>query len=158
MTTSAIRVASLLSLALAGTACRPDKDHTVPPRAESDNVPIRVNGCLTAGPDLKRFVLTAASAPLTSAAVRSTGAAPTYTYELFGGQNLAEHLGRRVTVHGRLDDVADSAAFEREREAAVDAATPRGDTPTVTSTEEVTIEVRRLFIESVDSTNESCAR
>lgn len=147
----------LASLAIAGSGCRPDdKDHTVPPRAARDSAPISVNGCLTAGPDQKRFVLTADAPPLSSTAVRSTGSSPTFTYELVGGQNLSEHLGRRVTVHGRLDAAQDSAEFERQRESAVDTPTPRGETPTVTSTEEVEIEVRRLFIESVEGTAEAC--
>jgi hypothetical protein len=157
MRNSVTIVLSLLSLAAAGSACRPDgNDHTVPPRAEADNVPVTVNGCLTAGPDQKRFVLTAASEPMISTAVRSTGSAPTFTYELVGGQNLGAHVGRRVTVQGRLDDVVDSAEFEQERQDAVDTATPRGETPTVTSTQEVEIEVRRLFIESVDASGEPC--
>ena len=156
MRMSAIHVASLLSLALAATACRPDNDHTVPPRAARGDAPVSVNGCLTAGPEQRRFVLTAASQPLTSTAVRAVGSAPTYTYELVGGENLDAHLGQRVTVHGRLDGVADSAEFEQQREEAVDTATPRGDTPTVTSTETVEIEVRRLFIESVEASTEPC--
>jgi hypothetical protein len=157
MRMSAIHVASLLSLALAGSACRPDdNDHTVPPRAEGDNVPVTVNGCLTAGPNQQRFVLTAATEPITSTAVRATGSAPTFTYELIGGRNLADHVGRHVTVHGRLDDAVDSAEFEKERKAPVDAPTPRGETPTVKSTEEVEVEVRRLFIESVEASSEPC--
>ena len=157
MRMSAIHVATLLSLALAGTACRPDdNDHTVPPRAEGDNVPVTVNGCLTSGPNQQRFVLTAATEPMTSTAVRAAGAAPTFTYELVGGENLADHVGRQVTVHGRLDDAMDSAEFEEEQKARVDENTPRGETPTVKSTEEVEVEVRRLFIESVEASREPC--
>lgn len=148
---------ALMSLVLASSACRPDdRDHTVPPRAERSDEPISVSGCLTAGSEQQKFVLTARSAPLTSTAVRATGTAPTYTYELVGGENLARHLGRGVTVHGRLDEEEDSAEFERRREAPVDTATPRAETPTVTSTELVEIEVRRLFVESVVPSGESC--
>lgn len=42
---------TLIGLALASSACRPDdRDHTVPPRADRGDAPISVNGCLTAGP------------------------------------------------------------------------------------------------------------
>jgi hypothetical protein len=148
---------TLMSLALTLSACRPDdRDHTVPPRADRSDEPISVAGCLTAGPEQQKFVLTAESTPLTSMAVRATGTATTFTYELVGGENLARYLGQRVTVHGRVDEEQDSAEFAREREAPVDSATPQGDTPTVTSTEVVEIEVRRLFIESVVPSSESC--
>jgi hypothetical protein len=54
---------TLIGLALAASACRPDdRDHTVPPRADRGDAPISVNGCLTAGPEQQKFVLTAASA------------------------------------------------------------------------------------------------
>ena len=157
MRTILIHGIALLSLALAAAGCRPDTDdHTVPPRAERNDEPISVSGCLTSGAEQKNFVLTAASAPLTSTAARVAGTTPTFTYELVGGENLDRHLGRQVTVHGRLADEKDDAEFTRRREEPVDEQTPRGQTPTVASKEEVNIEVRRLYVESVDSNGDTC--
>jgi hypothetical protein len=65
---------TLIGLALAASACRPDdRDHTVPPRADRGDAPISVNGCLTAGLEQQKVGLTAASAPMASAAVRASG-------------------------------------------------------------------------------------
>jgi hypothetical protein len=148
----------VLSLALATTGCSPDEgDNRVPPRAERGDDPISVQGCLTAGPEQQKFVLTAASTPMTTTTARVAGQTqPTYTYELVGGQNLDQHAGHQVTVRGRLDDEKDDAEFEQQREAVVDEPTPRGDTPTVTSTEKVEVEVRRIFVEAVEGTGQPC--
>ena len=158
MRTVLIFAIALLSMALATAGCTPDNgDHQVPPRAERGDAPISVQGCLTAGPEQQKFVLTAASTPMTTTTARVAGQTqPTYTYELVGGQNLDQHAGQQVTVRGRLDDEKDDVDFEREREAVVDEPTPRGDTPTVTSTEEVEVEVRRIFVEAVEGTGQPC--
>jgi hypothetical protein len=149
---------SLLSLAFASTGCRPDDgDNKIPPRAERGDDPVSVQGCLTAGPNQQNFVLTASSNPMTTTTARVAGQTqPTFTYELVGGQNLGEHVGQQVSVRGRLDDAKDDAEFEQSRETAVDKPTPQGDTPTVTSTEEVEVEVRRIFVEAVERTGQSC--
>jgi hypothetical protein len=149
---------SLLSLALASTGCRPDDgDNQVPPRAERGDDPISVQGCLTAGPEQKKFVLTAASTPMTTTTARVAGQTqPTFTYELVGGQNLDQHVGQQVSIRGRLDDEKDDAEFEQQRESAVDQPTPRGDTPTVRSTEQIEVEVRRIFVEAVEGTGQAC--
>lgn len=158
MRTVLIVAIALLSMALATAGCTPDNgEHEIPPRAERGDDPISVQGCLTAGPEDQKFVLTAASTPMTTTAARVAGRTqPTYTYELVGGQHLDQHAGQQVTVRGRLDDEKDDAEFEREREAVVDEPTPRGDTPTVTSTEQVEVEVRRIFVEAVEGTGQPC--
>lgn len=159
MRTVLIVAIALLSMALATAGCTPDNgEHEIPPRAERGDDPISVQGCLTAGPEDQKFVLTAASTPMTTTTARVAGRTqPTYTYELVGGQYLDQHAGQQVTVRGRLDDEKDDAEFEREREAVVDEPTPRGDTPTVTSTEQVEVEVRRIFVEAVEGTGQPCA-
>ena len=158
MRTVLIHGIALLGLALAASGCRPDNgDHQVPPRAERGDDPISVQGCLTAGPEQENFVLTAASTPMTTTTARVAGQTqPTFTYELVGGQNLGQHVGQQVTVRGRLDDEKDDAEFEQQRESAVDEPTPRGETPTVTSTEQVEVEVRRIFVEGVEGTGQAC--
>lgn len=155
-----------LSFALtATTACRPDHERDIPPRAdaaapleaERGDDPVSVTGCLTAGPAQKNFVLTAEADPMTSTTARTAaGVLPTFTYELVGGDNLGQHLNRQVTVRGRLDEEKDAAEFERTRRSRAPEQTPDGDTPTVTSTEEVEVRVRRLFIESVTPTGQDC--
>ena len=159
MRTVLIFTIALLSMAMATAGCTPDNgDHQVPPRAERGDDPISVEGCLTAGPEQQKFVLTAASTPMTTTTARVAGQTqPTFTYELVGGQNLGQHAGQQVTVRGRLDEEKDDAEFEREREAVVDEPTPRGETPTVTSTEQVEVEVRRIFVEAVEGTGQPCA-
>lgn len=158
MRTVLIFAIALLSMAIVTAGCTPDNgDHQVPPRAERGDDPISVQGCLTTGADQQKFVLTAASTPLTTATARVAGQTqPTFTYELVGGQNLDRHAGQQVTVRGRLDDEKDDAEFEQERKAVVDEPTPRGDTPTVTSTEQVEVEVRRIFVEAVEATGQPC--
>jgi hypothetical protein len=158
MRTALILAIALLSMAMAAAGCTPDNgDHQVPPRAERGDDPISVQGCLTAGPEQQKFVLTAASTPMTTTTARVAGQTqPTFTYELVGGQNLDQHAGQQVTVRGRLDDEKDDAEFEQQREAVVDKTTPRGDTPTVTSTEQVEVEVRRIFVEAVEGTGQPC--
>jgi hypothetical protein len=158
MRTVLIFATALLSMTMATAGCTPDNgEHQVPPRAERGDDPISVQGCLTAGAEQQKFVLTAASTPMTTTTARVAGRTqPTFTYELVGGQNLDQHAGQQVTVRGRLDDEKDDAEFEREREAVVDEPTPRGDTPTVRSTEKVEVEVRRIFVEAVEGTGQPC--
>ena len=163
--THLIAVIPLSFVLTATTACRPDHEREIPPRAEAaapleaerSDDPVTVTGCLTAGPAQKNFVLTAEADPMTSTTVRTAaGTAPTYTYELVGGDNLGQHLNRQVTVRGRLDEEKDRAEFEQTQRSRDPGQTPDGDTPTVTSTEEVEVRVRRIFIESVSPTAQDC--
>ena len=167
MRTTYIAAVLPLSFALVTTtACRPDHEREIPPRAEAaapeapqserGDEPVEVTGCLTAGPAQKNFVLTAQPQPVGSVAPRVDNEKATFTYELVGGQNLAQHVNRQVTVRGRLDDEKDKAEFEQTQKSTEPEATPGGDTPTVTSTQEVEVRVRRIFIESVTPTAERC--
>lgn len=163
--THLLAVISLSFVLSATTGCRPDQERDVPPRADASEQaaprsergddPVEVTGCLTAGPEQKRFLLTAERNPIASASPRVDSEAPTFTYELVGGQDLGRHVNHQVTVRGRLDEEKDKAEFEQSQSKEAEP-TPRGDTPTVTSTEEVEVQVRRIFIESVTPTAEGC--
>jgi hypothetical protein len=124
-----------------------------------DHQQLTVTGCLTAGAGAQRFVLTPIKKdPLSSEMeTRTTDVAPTYTYELIGGRDLKPHVGQIVNVTGRLDRDYEKEAevVKRERETP---AGKRGDTTSrVETKEKAELEIRRLQVQTVDSTGKSCA-
>lgn len=120
---------------------------------------ITVNGCLSAGPD-GSFVLTASAGTEVAVAARvGSTTRETFSYVLVGGQNLQEHLGRRVEVAGRLnDDVDEQVELEADRESATPAkGTDEDLTAKVETKEEVDIEVRQLRVGTVRQVAGTCA-
>lgn len=119
---------------------------------------VTVNGCLSAGPN-GTFVLTAsAGAEVAVAARAGSGTRETYSYQLVGGQNLQEHLGRRVEVTGKLnEDVDDEVEMETNRESSTAAKSGGQDvTAKVETKEEVDIEVRQLQVGTVRQVAGTC--
>ncbi len=166
MQTLPMWTAALLTLTIAATAC----GRSDPPASTStgsatgasasrgDGDQITVNGCLSAGPS-GSFVLTAsAGAEVAVSARAGSGTRETYSYGLVGGQNLQEHLGRRVEVTGRLDDdVDEEVELEASRESST-AGKSGGENVTakVETKEEVDIEVRQLHIASIRPVDGTC--
>ncbi len=119
---------------------------------------VTVNGCLSAGPG-GSFVLTASTGAEVAVSARAgSGTRETYSYGLVGGQNLQQHLGRRVEVTGRLDDDADQEVeMEAKRESSTAGKSGGEDvTAKVETKEEVDIEVRQLHIGSIRQVDGTC--
>src|SRR5919108_6030159 len=93
-----------LSLALGASACSSNrvggseevyKENAARALPNADQV--EVTGCLTANTDMNQFVLTADSTALTSLTNRAagTGEAETFHYQLVGGTNLEQYVGKQ---------------------------------------------------------------
>jgi hypothetical protein len=154
-----IVVAASLTVALAGAACSSD-------RAASGNEAgrpggrdqVTVAGCLNGGPE-GRLVLTAAPDPGVTAAARpGMGDRDTHSYVLVGGNNLQQHIGKRVEVSGSL--VGRQQELERqsksESQSPAAAGTSGRDTPTVETKEQVDLEVRQLNVSNVREIAPTC--
>jgi hypothetical protein len=153
--------AAALSVLTAGAACSSDRgaepgDANRPAGGSGDA--LTVSGCLSSGND-GRFVLTAAPDPgVTTAARPGMGERDTYSYVLVGGSNLQSHLGKRVEVSGTLvgrEQELDLEAKTRS-EATPTGTSGRQDTPTVTTKEEVDVEVRQLSVRDVREIAPTC--
>lgn len=124
--------------------------------------PITVEGCLTARPDGAAFVLTPSELnPLGTALSRSAGEVrPTFTYELVGDAGaLRPHVGQLVSVTGTVaEDVEREAEVDREQTTAPAAGdgSPPPEGAQVETSHEAEIQVRRMTVQSVKSTGQSC--
>jgi hypothetical protein len=118
---------------------------------------LRIEGCLTGGPD-GRFVVTAAPGPGVTAPARvGMGERDTHTYVLVGGSNLPQHAGKRVEVTGTL--VGRQQELEREQKTESEArptGTSGGATPTVETKEEIDLEVRQLNVAEIRELAPTC--
>jgi hypothetical protein len=120
---------------------------------------LTVTGCLTASARGDRFVLTPLKKDPLAAEMttRTTDVAPTYTYELRGGQNLRAHVGQQVSITGVLDrGFEKDAEMDRERETQAAPARPDAPKPTVETKEKAELELRRLQVKSVKSIGKPC--
>jgi hypothetical protein len=144
--------AVLLSLAIGSSSCSA-------PGAESrrDDT-VKVEGCLS-GADDGRVVLTAAPDAAVSAAAR-VGTGPdreTHSYVLVGGDNLQAHFGRRVEVSGTLIGKERELEHDAKSTQSVPAANPdRERQPTVSTKEEIDVEIRQLSVASVRDVAPTC--
>lgn len=150
-----------LSVFIAGAACSSDRGaesgEANRPAGTSGDA-LTVSGCLSGGND-GRFVLTAAPDPgVTTAARPGMGERDTHSYVLVGGTNLQSHLGKRVEVSGTL--VGREQELEREAktrsESAPTGTSGRQDTPTVTTKEEVDVEIQQLNVRDVREIAPTC--
>jgi len=164
-------IAGLLTLALGATTCgrsdRPDATESATRPAETPTAnaaktatggTTTVVGCLTAGPN-GSFVLTADAGAVGSAAARAaSGTRETYTYQLVGGDNLQQHLGRRVEVTGTLnEDVEDDVELESKEQSATPGKSQGQDvTAKVETKAEAEIQVRELHIQKVQQMADTC--
>jgi hypothetical protein len=120
---------------------------------------ITVTGCLTANASGNRFVLTPLKKDPLAAEMtaRTTGVAPTYTYELHGGNDLRAHAGQQVSVTGILDrKFEQDAEMDRDQETQVAPARPDEPKPTVETEEKADVELRRLQVKTVQSIGKPC--
>jgi hypothetical protein len=119
---------------------------------------VTVAGCLNGGPD-GRLVLTAAPDPGVTAAARpGMGERDTHSYVLVGGNNLQQHIGKRVEVSGSL--VGKQEELERQSKSQSQSPTATGtsgrETPTVETKEEVDLEARQLNVGNVRELAPTC--
>jgi len=161
-----IYVLASLSLVLAGAACSPNRAEERPSattaaesRAAGGGDMVKVEGCMSGSPD-GRLVVTAAPDPLGSAVARAGNVdseRDTHSYVLVGGDNLQQHIGKRVEVTGTLI----GKEQEVEQAAKAESQSPRaggaGDkTATVKTTEAVDIEVKQLQVAGVRGLSPTC--
>jgi hypothetical protein len=128
-------------------------------KTSSDEV--TVTGCLTASARGDRFVLTPIKKDALAGemAARTTGVAPTYTYELRGGSgtNLRAHIGQQVSVTGVLDrNYEKDTDIDRDEQTQAAPARPGDPKPTVETEEKAELELRRLQVKTVKSIGKPC--
>ncbi len=114
--------------------------------------PVTVTGCLSAGQQ-NGILLTAQNDALDSGvATEMNGAAPTVTYQLFGGdqRQLQQMIGQRVLVKGKTDaKPRANVKSQSKEEGAATGSSGRKPAPKVETTEKTNIEVRKLQVSSV---------
>ena len=115
-----------------------------------------VTGCVTSDAQ-GRYVLTADRSDLGSAGTAATsGAVPTYTYQLVGGQDLPNHVGNKVEVVGHVSSKEADAEFKnktRSDQPRPDADAPK---PRVETREKIDLEIRQMQVQSVRALGASC--
>lgn len=111
---------------------------------------VTVAGCLSGTQD-GRFALTAAPDATGAAAGRAVAGdeRETHSYILTGGDNLQQHIGRRVEVVGTMAGDGRQIEHDARKQADVPNATGGSEQPSVTTTEEVEVQVRTLQVRDV---------
>ena len=155
-----INLALGLTLVTFGTACssaRGNEDATGNARAGSGDTET-IAGCLSGGAD-GRFVLTANPDPAAAIAGRSVAGdeRETHSYVLVGGDNLQQHIGKRVEVVGTVSDRSRQVEHDGQVKAEVPNATGGSERPTVKTTEEVEVQVRQLNVREVRPAAGDCS-
>ena len=147
-----------LNLAIAGLACSSARGNEEPGDARSSGSgdEVTIAGCLS-GAD-GRFALTAA--PDAGVAIAGRAVAgnerETHSYVLVGGNNLQQHLGKRVEVTGTIIGEEKDIEHAAEKKTEQPDATGSGDRPTVKTQEDVEVEVRQLNVRDVRSVSGDC--
>ena len=117
-----------------------------------------VTGCIKGGDASGSYVLVTQPDSMGAAVERATrGQVVTYTY-VVEGQDLAQHVGRQVTVTGTIEET-DDIEVEETREQTAAPTTVDGDTvtPTVEVEETAVIEMRRMRVDTIQPTGEACS-
>ena len=147
-----------LNLAIAGLACSSARGNEEPGDARSSGSgdEVTIAGCLS-GTD-GRFALTAAPDAAVAIAGRAVAGneRETHSYVLVGGNNLQQHLGKRVEVTGTIIGEEKDIEHEAEKKTEQPDATGSGDRPTVKTQEEVEVEVRQLNVRDVRAVSGDC--
>ena len=147
-----INLALGFTLAIFGAACSSARGSEEPKdtSASGSGDTVTIAGCLSGSAD-GRFALTAAPDPAASAAARSVmgDERETHSYILVGGDNLQQHLGRRVEVVGTITGREREIEHDAKKKTEVPNATGGDEKPTVKTTEEVEVEVRTLQVKEV---------
>ena len=166
MRRNALFLTLMTTMALAPAACSRTESDTrgqanagVDDRTIPDGEPITVTGCLTGAPDRNAFVVTADRNALISGALHAgSGEVPTYTYELVGGHDLAQHVGRQVEVKGRLGERDDEVDVEASQKTELPKVKSGDDTviPAIETNQEMEIKVQRIHVSAVTPTGAGC--
>lgn len=147
------------TLAMFGAACSSARgnEEATDTRAGGSGDAVTIAGCLSGTQD-GRFALTAAPDPVAAAAARSAmgDERETHSYILVGGENLQQHIGRRVEVVGTVTGREREIEHDDKKTAEVPNATGGDDKPTVKTTEEVEVEVRTLQVREVRAVAGEC--
>jgi hypothetical protein len=118
---------------------------------------VTVNGCLTASPGGKSFVLTADQNDLATTTMRSAGTnTETFTYALIGGENLQTQVGRKVSITGHLEKAKDRVDADTKDVSQQPRTDKPGGTAKVESKQDIDIRIRQLRVESVKATGQPC--
>lgn len=145
-------------LAVSGAACSSAQGDE---RAGGDNASgsgdsVTITGCLTASPDGNFAVTAAPDAAVATAARAMNDERETHTYVLLGGDNLAQHLGKRVEVIGTIEGKTQEMEQDTKKTTEGTPDSREGDTPTVETKEEIDLEVRQLRVNSVRDVAPTC--
>jgi len=154
----------LICLAIGSSACSTNrvggneatyKDNAA--RALPDRDQVEVTGCLTANTDLNQFVLTANSTALTSLTNRAGGGqAETFHYQLVGGTNLEQYVGKEVAVKGSVEGKTKDVDIESKEGTTKDKSRGEEATPAIQSKSEIDMQVQRLNVASITPTGSAC--
>jgi hypothetical protein len=152
-----ICVTAALILAIAGARCSPAKgDERAAGDTNGSGDSVTISGCLASGPD-GQFALTAAPDAAVSTAARAMNdERETHSYVLVGGDNLAQHLGKRVEVTGTIAGKTQEMEQDAKKTTEGTPARAGDDTPTVKTKEEIDLEVRQLHVQAVRSVAPTC--
>ena len=145
---------AILSVACSSTR---DNDERSDAAASGSGDAVTITGCLNGTPD-NRFALTSTSDAVGAIAGRSVAGdeRETHSYILIGGDNLQQHIGRRVEVVGTLSGGSRQVEHDDKAKAEVPNATGGDDKPTVKTTEEVEVQVRQLNVRQVRAVEGDC--
>ena len=147
-----------LNLTIAGAACSSARgnEERADARPSGSGDEVTIAGCLSG--DAGRFALTAAPDAGVAIAGRAVAGEEreTHSYVLIGGNNLQEHIGKRVEVTGTIVGGEKDIEHEAEKKTQQPDATGSGDKPTVKTQEEVEVEVRQLNVRDVRAVAGNC--
>jgi hypothetical protein len=151
-----------LSLGIGAASCARDRGDQSQSAADAsqkaDRDQVEVTGCLTANVETNQFVLTANTTALTSLTNRAAaGEAESYHYQLVGGTNLQQYVGKEVMVKGSIEGKGKDVNIET-KEPETTAPKSRGEevTPAIESKHEIEMQVERLNVASVTPTGSVC--
>lgn len=151
-----IVLAAALNVAIAGAACSSARGNEGGDEASASGSgdAVTISGCLT-GQD-GQFVLTAAPDAAGAVAARAVAdERETHSYVLVGGTNLQDQIGKRVEVVGTIEGRERGIDHDASKTTTA-APAAGGDTPTVSTKEEVEIEVKRMNVREVRPVTGTC--
>lgn len=147
------------TLVIAGAACSSDRvgDERSDAAASGSGDAVTIAGCLNGTAD-GRFALTSTTDAIGAIAGRSVAGdeRETHSYILIGGDNLQQHIGKRVEVTGTLSGGSRQVDHDDKTRAEVPNATGGDDKPTVKTTEEVEVQVRQMNVREVRPVAGNC--
>jgi hypothetical protein len=147
-----INLASGFTLAIFAAACSSasGNEEAREAAASGSGDTVTISGCLSGTQD-GHFALTAApdAAAATAGRAAMGDERETYSYVLSGGDNLQQHIGKRVEVVGTITGTGPDIEHDAKKTTEVPNATGGNEKPEVKTTEEVEVEVRNLQVREV---------